>query len=72
MGHHGSMEARYTMNKSGLPETLLKEMRESFARAEEYLDLELAPDTGEAETRLEAQQQLEETNAEQLGAMLEP
>lgn len=71
MGHHGSMEARYTTNKSVLPEALLKEMRESFVRAEELLDLELTPDTGAAEKRLEAQRELEDADSEQLGAMLE-
>ena len=40
MGHKGSMEARYTTNKGMLPEMLTREMRESFARSEEFLDLE--------------------------------
>ena len=40
MGHKGSMEARYTTNKGMLPEMLSLEMRESFARSEEFLDLE--------------------------------
>lgn len=40
MGHKGSMEARYTTNKSMLPEILVREMRESFARSEKFLDLE--------------------------------
>ncbi len=34
------MEARYTTNKGMLPEILLSEMRESFKRSEEFLDLE--------------------------------
>jgi predicted phage gp36 major capsid-like protein len=34
--------ARYTTNKSILPKTLLDEMRESFKRSEEFLDLEKA------------------------------
>lgn len=41
MGHKGSIEARYTTNKGILPESLLKEMRESFLRCEEFLDLEM-------------------------------
>ena len=40
MGHKGSMEARYTTNKGMLPEMLTREMRESFVRSEEFLDLE--------------------------------
>jgi hypothetical protein len=41
MGHKGSMEAKYTTNKGILPELLVKEMRESFIRCEEFLDLEI-------------------------------
>ncbi len=40
MGHKGSMEARYMTNKGMLPEMLTREMREAFARSEEFLDLE--------------------------------
>jgi hypothetical protein len=40
MGHKGSIEAKYTTNKGILPEDLLKEMRSSFKRSEEFLDLE--------------------------------
>lgn len=35
-----SMESKYNTNKGMLPEVLLPEMRESFARSEEFLDLE--------------------------------
>ena len=41
MGHKGSMEARYTTNKSLLPNSLVVEMRTSFQRSQEFLDLEL-------------------------------
>lgn len=41
MGHSGSIEATYTVNKGVLPEQLMNEMRESFKRCEEFLDLEL-------------------------------
>jgi len=41
MGHKGSIEAKYTTNKGILPEALTNEMRESFKRSEEFLDLEL-------------------------------
>lgn len=40
MGHKGSIEATYTVNKGILPDNLLKEMREGFMRCEEFLDLE--------------------------------
>ncbi len=39
MGHSGDMLARYTVNKSKLPEELIEDMRKSFARSEEYLTL---------------------------------
>lgn len=41
MGHKGSIEAKYTTNKSILPDALIKEMREAFKRSEESLDLEV-------------------------------
>ncbi|MGI0102572.1 MAG: site-specific integrase [Nitrosotalea sp.] len=40
MGHKGSMEAKYTTNKGLLPDTLIQEMRDAFARSEEFLDLD--------------------------------
>ena len=40
MGHKGSMEAKYTTNKGILPQLLIDEMRDAFARSEEFLDLE--------------------------------
>ena len=39
MGHKGSIEAKYT-NREILPQALIKEIRESFKRSEEFLDLE--------------------------------
>ncbi|MGI0046812.1 MAG: hypothetical protein ACREBB_06460 [Nitrosotalea sp.] len=42
MGHKGSIEAKYTTNKSILPKLLTDEMRESFRRSQEFLDLEVA------------------------------
>lgn len=41
MGHKGNIEARYTTNKSRLPEALLKEMKESFMRCAPLLDIEV-------------------------------
>src|SRR2546427_2354586 len=41
MGHKGTIEAKYTTNKGVLPESLQDEMRQSFKRSEEFLDLEM-------------------------------
>jgi hypothetical protein len=41
MGHTGSIEAKYTTNKSILPKILMDEMRESFRKSQEFLDLEI-------------------------------
>ncbi|MGI0072596.1 MAG: hypothetical protein ACREA3_02145 [Nitrosotalea sp.] len=40
MGHTGSIEAKYTTNKSILPVELITEMYEAFKRSQELLDLE--------------------------------
>ncbi len=40
MGHKGSMEAKYTTNKSLLPTELADEMWEAFKRSQELLDLD--------------------------------
>ncbi len=40
MGHKGSIEAKYTTNKSLLPTELANEMYEAFKRSQELLDLE--------------------------------
>jgi len=40
MGHKGSIEAKYTTNKSILPKLLTDEMYESFRKAQEFLDYE--------------------------------
>ncbi len=40
MGHTGSMEAKYTTNKSILPKALTDEMYESFKKCQEFLDYE--------------------------------
>lgn len=37
MGHTGSMEARYTVNKS-MPETLVEDMRQSYAKCQQFLE----------------------------------
>ena len=38
MGHKGTIESRYTTNKSMLPVALINEMRNAFVRSEKYLD----------------------------------
>ncbi len=76
MGHKGSMEARYTTNKGVLPEMLAAEMRESFARSEEFLDLE---DGAAAHADLQTAQDhkqemhdmIQNATPEQVGLMLE-
>ncbi|HEX9845002.1 MAG TPA: hypothetical protein VGA92_00900 [Candidatus Nitrosotenuis sp.] len=40
MGHTGSIEAKYTTNKSILPKVLTDEMYESFRKCQEFLDYE--------------------------------
>ncbi|MDE1765076.1 MAG: hypothetical protein KGI27_02255 [Thaumarchaeota archaeon] len=40
MVHTGSIEAKYTTNKSILPTELITEMHEAFKRSQELLDLE--------------------------------
>ena len=37
MGHTGSMEARYTVNKGRLPQNLVDDMREAYHRCEPFL-----------------------------------
>ncbi|MHB8602818.1 MAG: hypothetical protein ACYC6W_03165 [Nitrosotalea sp.] len=41
MGHKGSIEAKYTTNKSILSKLLTDEMREAFRKSQEFLDLEV-------------------------------
>ena len=40
LGQTGSMEAKYTTNKSILPKALTDEMYESFKKCQEFLDYE--------------------------------
>ncbi len=41
MGHKGSIEAKYTTNKSILSKLLTDEMRQAFQKSQEFLDLEV-------------------------------
>ena len=71
MGHVGSIEATYTTNKSILPEELLDAMRESFGKAEKYLDIETIKEDKTAKTKELAYAQIQKAKPEQLGAILE-
>ena len=71
MGHKGSMEARYTTNKGLLPEALTREMRESFARAEGFLDLETARTDPVRDQKQEMHDMIANATPESLGLMLE-
>lgn len=69
MGHKGSMESKYTTNKGMLPEILLREMHESFVRAEEFLDLET--DAARQDQTLETRQNLHDAISEVTPAELD-
>ncbi|GIU71451.1 MAG: hypothetical protein KatS3mg003_0930 [Candidatus Nitrosocaldaceae archaeon] len=49
MGHSGDIEHVYTLHKGILPESLIKEMRDAYARCEEFLDLEISNKDKEVE-----------------------
>ncbi|MGQ0771212.1 MAG: hypothetical protein ACT4NT_00360 [Nitrososphaerota archaeon] len=66
MGHKGSIEARYTTNKSILPKALTDEMRESFKRSEEFLDLEKSADDVTEKKREQVKETVGKLSAEQL------
>jgi len=71
MGHVGSIEAKYTTNKSILPKVLMDEMREAFKRSEEFLDLEIAAEDPLEKQKDEAKTRIESMNTEQLAKVLE-
>ncbi len=71
MGHKGSMETRYTTNKGMLPEVLVREMRESFSRSEEFLDLETARVDPIQDRKQEMHELIRDAAPEELGHMLE-
>ena len=50
MGHKGTMESRYTTNKCVLPEMLMTEMHEAYARSEKYLGQTETDDTVQQST----------------------
>lgn len=71
MGHKGSMEAKYTTNKGVLPEVLLDEMRDAFARSEELLDLEVARKDPVLEQKQEIHNAIQKATPQELGLLLE-
>jgi len=56
MGHKGDIEHRYTTNKHRLPEPVIEDMRQSYRRAQKYLQTQ--EPTGESDLRLEFRRQL--------------
>ena len=71
MGHKGTMESRYTTNKGVLPEVLMAEMRDAYARSEEFLDQTNAAEADTLEQRLEIQDLMQDATPQQLGRILE-
>ncbi len=72
-GRRRSMESKYTTNKGMLPEVLLQEMQESFARSEEFLGLEntAAGKDHVLEQKEEMHHMIHKATPEQLDLMLE-
>ncbi len=72
-GRKGSMGSKYTTNKGMLPEVLLLEMRESFARYEELLDLEntMTDKDPVLEQKEEMHHTVHKVTSEQMDLMLE-
>ncbi len=71
MGHKGSMEARYTTNKGMLPEILIREMRDSFERSEEFLDLETNKSDAIQDQKQEMHNIIHDATPDELDSMLE-
>ncbi|MCH7648566.1 MAG: hypothetical protein IIA83_08170 [Thaumarchaeota archaeon] len=70
-GHKGDMSSRYSTNKGILPDTMLKEMRESFKRCEELLDLDLAKEDPILKQKEQMQNAIQNATPEELGQVLE-
>ncbi len=72
MGHTGNMEARYTTNKSILPKALVDEMKSSFLRCQEFLDLEQEHvDTLEEQIKDEVKEGVEKLSKDELAEVQE-
>ena len=69
MGHKGTMESRYTVNKGVLPTVLLNEMSDAFVRSEECLD---QIDTkSHMDNRQQIQKIIDEATPKQIDHMLD-
>ncbi|MGC1709084.1 MAG: hypothetical protein WA799_04690 [Nitrosotalea sp.] len=66
MGHKGSMEAKYTTNKGMLPLELIEEMKQAFARCEEFLDLEIRTEQKETQHQQSQMENLQHQQATQI------
>jgi len=55
MGHAGDMEARYTVNKSNLPQELIEDMRESYKNSETFLHTTIIDGDESMEARMRRQ-----------------
>ena len=67
--HTGDMSARYSTNKGMLPKALLDEMRNSFKRCEEFLDLEKTENNPLMKEKEEVKENIEKLTPEQLSAV---
>ncbi|MEM4250013.1 MAG: site-specific integrase [Candidatus Nitrosotenuis sp.] len=71
MGHVGSIEAKYTTNKSILPKILMDEMREAFKRSQEFLDQEIAAEDPLERQKEEAREKIATMRPDELAKVLE-
>lgn len=70
MGHVGSIEAKYTTNKSILPEALVTEMKEAFKRCEEFLDLEVKEEDPLLKQKEQLRQEIDKATPERVQEIL--
>ena len=68
MGHKGTMESRYTTNKSVLPVTLINEMSSAFERSEEYLDQNGV--ASDPDQKQQIHEMIEQATPQQIGRIL--
>ncbi len=71
MGHKGSIEAKYTTNKSILPNALITEMREAFKRSSEFLDLEISEEKEIEKQKEDVRTKIETLSPEELARVQE-
>ena len=71
MQHVGSIEAKYTTNKSILPKTLVDAMRESFKKSEYLLDLEKDDENPIEKKKENVKENVERLTPEQLDRVQE-